>query len=474
MIPIRLLAALSLALCLAHPASAQVDRTGRIEGTVTDSVRARPLAGVRVLAVNAGSPADARGAATTDSAGRYRIEALPAGRYMVGFESPLLDSLEIALPGRAGEVTPGGTATVNLAVPSAAKLRSAVCSGAALPKETGAVYGRVVSAETENPLPGTVVALAWWELTVDRTTLRSDSRLRTASDSTDAGGWYRVCGVPTGTWLSLQLQHDGRAGSVIRTIIGDTLGIAIRHLSFSTSGSRADADSGSESPRGGDTPLSGTAKLGGVIRGIGDTPLASAEVRVRGTEAVGYTDASGRYSLGGLPAGTQVMDVRHIGYVAAETSVELRSGAVVTSDVRLQRIVNLDSIRVVARRSRYVEFDKAYNKKSLGGYFLGPEDLEQMRVAMTSDIVWRIPGFRVVGNGPDAIVVGRNGGSLNQCRANVVVNGAPNQPINDVNPFNVGAIAAYSGGGSFGDVSEYDTGSPRGGYCGLILIWTKR
>jgi Carboxypeptidase regulatory-like domain len=470
--PIRLLAVLTLALCVARPSHAQADRGGRIDGTVTDSVRARPLAGVRVVAVGVQSPDVMRGAAITDSAGRYHIDALPAGRYMVGFESPLLDSLEIALPGRAAEVAPGGSAAVNLAVPPAAKLRAAVCSGAALPSGTGAVYGHVVSAESESPLSDAVIALAWWERTVDRTTLRSDSHLRTASVSTDDGGWYRVCGVPTDTWLSVQLQHEGRTAPVIRTIVDDTLGIAIRHLSFSPSGSHADADSGAVDASGGDALLSGTAVLGGVIRGTGDAPLASAEVRVRGTGAVGHTDASGRYSLGGLPAGTQVLDVRRIGYGAAETSVELRSGIVVTRDLRLQRIVNLDSIRVVARRSRYVEFDRALNRKSLGAYFLGPEELEQMRFAMTSDIIWRIPGFRVVGNGADAIVVSALSGSLRQCSANIVVNGAPNQPINDVNPLNVGAIAAYPHGGGFSQISEYDTRS--GGHCGLILIWTKR
>jgi hypothetical protein len=472
MTPIRLLVALALVPCLARPASAQADRNGRIEGTVTDSVRARPLAGVRVLAVNAGSPADAPATAVTDSAGRYHIDALRAGRYTVGFESPLLDSLEIAPPVRAGEVAPGGTATVNLAVPPAAKLRAAVCSGAPLPAETGAIFGHVVSAETESPLAGAEVALAWWERSVDRTTLRADSRLRTAAVSTDDGGWYRFCGVPTGTWLSIQLQHEGRAGPAFRALIGDTLGVAIRHLSFSTSGSRAIPDSATADTLSDTGLLSGTAMLAGIVRGTGDTPLASAEVRVRGTSVVGHSDASGRYSLTGLPAGTQVVDVRRIGYGAAEASVELRSGKVVTSDVRLQRIVNLDSIRVVARRSRYKEFDRAVNRQSPGAIFLGPDDMEQIRVATTSDIVWRIPGFRVLGNGADAVVVSARSGSLRPCRANIVVNGAPNQPINDVNPFNVGAIAAYPDRGGFREISEYDTGT--GNTCGLILIWTKR
>jgi hypothetical protein len=451
----------------AAPLGAQ-EAKGRLEGTVTDSVRARPLAGVRVVAVRADTPAEAPSAAVTDAAGRYHIDALPAGRYMVGFESALLDSLEIALPARPGDVTAGGTATVDLAVPPAAKLRAAVCSGMTLPRETGALFGHVVSAETESPLAGAEIAVAWWEREVDRTTLRATSRIRTASVNTDDGGWYRLCGIPTDTWLSVQLQHEGRSGPAIRMLVGDTLGIAIRHLSFSASGAHANADSGTASAPADDAPLSGTALLGGVVRGAGDLPLSSAEVRVRGTSAVGITDAQGRYSLGGLPAGTQVLDVRRIGYGVAEASVELRSGVLATHDVHLQRIVNLDSIRVVAKRSRYPEFSKLRDK-ALGGFFLGPEELENAYVAMTSDLLWRIPGFRVLGNGPDAIVVSSRGGSLRPCRANVVVNGAPNWPINDISPSMVGVIAAYPQGTQA--PPEYYYG---GQSCGQIIIWTKR
>ena len=68
--PSRLLVALALALCAARSAHAQADRSGRIEGTVTDSVHARPLAGARVVAVGVQSPDGMRGTATTDSIGR--------------------------------------------------------------------------------------------------------------------------------------------------------------------------------------------------------------------------------------------------------------------------------------------------------------------------------------------------------------------------------------------------------------------
>ncbi|MFL5618428.1 MAG: collagen binding domain-containing protein [Gemmatimonadaceae bacterium] len=464
---IRFVILATLSVLLSPSAGAQTDERGRVEGTVTDSVHARPLAGVRVVALGADARPDRRGSASTDSTGSYHIDSLPPGRYLVGFESPLLDSLEITLRPREVAITQGAVGTIDLALPPAARLRSAVCSGATLPKEKGVLYGHVVDAATEAPLAGAVVVAAWRELDVDRKTLRWDSSQGTASDTTDEGGWYRLCGVPTGARLSFQLQHDDRTSPVISTVVDDTLGIVIRHLSLDAGGPTADSV-----PGGPDTitvkAASGTARLAGVIRGAGDAPLASAEVRVVGTNAIGRSDASGHYSLGDLPAGTQLLEVRRLGYGAVDASFELRSDVTVTGDVRLQRIVNLDSIRVVAVRSRYREFEE-HRTHSMFGYFLDPEAMEWERGPSMSDVIRKIPGFTIVGNGLYAEVISSRAPTLRPCKVNIVVNGVPGQAINDVNPQRVGALEAYREGEQ-APAEHFN----HGGGCGLIVIWTKR
>jgi hypothetical protein len=464
--------AIALILLLARPAHGQDDRAGRVDGRVTDSTHARPLAGARVVAASTDQRAAVISRATsTDSAGRYSIDSLPAGRYAVGIESPLLDSLEIALSPREVVVAAGQRATIDLALPPATKLRAALCPGVTLPPQTGVMIGHVVDAESESPLPNAVLALSWRERDVDRTTLKPVSRERTAAATTDSSGWYRLCGVPTDTWLSMQLQHMGRSGPVIRTLVGDTLGIAVRYLSFDAASSRPASDSAapaSPSAADGVAPplLSGTAMLSGVVRGTGDLPLASAEVRVRGARGTSKTDALGRYSLSGLPAGTQVLDVRRVGYGAAELPVELRSGVMVTSDARLQRIVNLDSIRVVATIPRYKEFNAA-RKNSLSGVFIGPEELVwRSRVSYASEMFGSIPGYRIYGDGREAQVINGRGTAMNPCKPNVVIDGMEHMSVNDIVPMDIGAIAAYRLGEQV--PGEYDEG------CGAILIWTKR
>jgi hypothetical protein len=457
-----------LASCVTRPAYAQNGSSGRIEGIVFDSVHARPLANAHVVAVGTAAQSEVRRTATADSAGRYRIDSLPLGRYIVGFESALLDSLEVTISPREANLAAGQIATLDLALPSAARLRSAVCLGATLPPESGVIMGQVVNAETESPLAGVTVAMQWRDLGVDRQTLRPINRERSDSVITDRDGWYRMCGVPTGTWVSMQVQQDKRSGGVLRTRVGDTLGIAIRHLSVA-SGALASDEATTDGLAA--APLSGTAALNGVVRGPDGAPIAAADVRVRGASPAVKTDAQGAYSLARLPAGTQELEVRHVGFVVAESPVELRSGATTTHDVRLERVVvNLDSVRVVATRTRYPEFAE-YRKNALGGVFLDPEDLAKQHVSRASDIIEKIPGFVVVHQGYHTDVKNGRGPP---CHVNIVINdviiktqseGAVT--IDDVHPSEIGAIAAYRKGDP-GIPIGYDRG------CGAIAIWTKR
>jgi hypothetical protein len=203
-----------------------------------------------------------------------------------------------------------------------------------------------------------------------------------------------------------------------------------------------------------------------VIRGPAGQPLSSAEVWVLGTNASTRSDESGQFTLGDLPAGTQVVGVRRVGYSPTEASFELRSHATANGNVRMERVVMLDSIRVVAMRNRYPDFERA-RKRPGGGRFIGPEEMQWYeRYPLMSDVL-RMFGFTIVGDGMFATPVGGHGASFGvACAPNVVINGVERQSINDVNPRNVGAMALRGGFGS-GPI-QYDT------RCGLIEIWTKR
>ena len=463
-----------LLLLLAQPSSAQ-EPGGRVEGVVYDSVHARKLGAAHVVAVGTGMRSEVRREATSDSTGRYRIDSLPLGRYLVGFESPLLDSLEVTMTPREATVAPGQIATVNLAMPSAAKLRAAVCPGVALSKEIGVVYGHVVNAETEGPLPNASVALQWRELAMWDSAggkgLHPVSNARMASVTTDEGGWYRACGVPTGTWVSLQLQHEGRVGPVLRTLVDDTLGIAIRYLSYARSAARDTAEVVDSTSI---ANMTGTATLTGVVRGPANAPIPLAQVHVLGARITALTDETGSFTLSGLPGGTHELEVRRLGYEIAHAWIELRDGAAVRNDVRMQRVVTLDSIKVVAVASRYKEF-AAHQKLAIGGRFLGPDEIRRKHFNRTSDLIRSMTGLVVENSRAGRTRVYLAGGG-NRCVVNVAIDGfggwsddPDSFSVDDVNPRDVGAIEIYGGGGYVGGgPPDLDHG------CGAIVIWTKR
>ena len=442
-------------------------QSGRLEGTIVDSVHARGLAAASVLVIRTDSGAAFSSGATTDGRGRYRVDALPPGRYIVEFSSSFLDSLEILLPPRELTIEAGRTTRADFALPSGQTLRAAACPGVALPSGAGALVGRVLDADTEAPLADARVVVAWRELSVDRATMRTSSAERTGAVATDSLGRYRLCGVPTDDWLLVQVQHGGRVGSGVRILVPDSGGVRVRHLSLSPTASRPLAAEGAGSDTMAPPPLTGTATVTGVVRGVGGLPLGEAQLRVPGANGSTVSDARGHFTLGDLPSGTQVLEVRRLGYLLAMQPVELRSGRTVTQDVRLQRIVTLDSVLVMAHRSRYRDFEE-HRKRNAFGKFLTAQDIESRRPFQTSDLFFMIAGFRVAGFGLDAKVVSARGVTslTSGCEANIVIDGMPGQDINLIHPSDIGAMEVYRAGQP-GPV-QYDRG------CGVIVIWTKR
>ena len=442
---------------------------GRIEGTVTDSAHARWPEGASALAIRV-EPPEHSGGATVDNRGRYRIDSLPAGRYMVELASPFLDSLEIALPPREVTVEAGHTARADFAFPSGRTLRVGACPGVALAAGTGALLGRVVDADTDAPLAGARVAVAWHETTIDRKTLTPHTTERTGAVTTDSLGRYRMCGVPTDDWLVLQVQQGGRAGSDFRIMVPDSAGVSVRNLSLSVSASRPlVATEVSSTDSLAEAPLTGTASVTGVVRGVGGLPLGDAQVRVVGARGTTMSDARGRFSLGDLPSGTQVLEVRRMGYLLSQQPTELRGGRTVVQDMQLRRIVTLDSVRVLAQRSLYREFEFNRRANRFGRFFTA-DSIDRRHPLYTSDLFRVTPGFRVAGFGLDAVVLSSRGQSSilgGACAANVVIDGMAHQEINLISPFDIGAMEIYRPGEPA--PAQYNQGN-----CGVIVIWSKR
>lgn len=460
---------LLLAASLATGPALHAQRAGRVEGEVIDSLHAKPLAGAIVLLTGLAAGSSEFHSAVADDRGRFRFDSVAAGRYAVTLSHPIIDSLELVLPPREVTVAEGERTRLALALPSGATVRARACPGMSIPVTAGALVGQVDDADRERPMAGATIGVAWVDVALDRSTMRTTSVPRSTSIDTDSTGVFRFCGVPTETWLLVQVQRGQRAGSIVRVSVPREAGLAVLRLSYSESASRpllAAADSANDEAS---APLAGSASLTGVVRTASGQPLSDAVVRLVDAAPESRTDTRGTFSLGALPAGTQLLEVRRVGFLVSHQRVELRTGRAATADVTLQRIVTLDSVRVLAQRSRYREATQRQRQGGGAATYLTQDQIARVHSTETSELLSRLGGFRVSGRGLDAklfVQRGLNSIMLGPCPMNVVIDGFQHQDVNVVRPDDIGMIEVYKG--PAGAPIEYDNA------CGVVIIWTKR
>jgi hypothetical protein len=471
-----LLAALT---CAAGPALAQLTTAGHLEGTVTERVSTHSVKSASVEAVRLEPEPTLSFRVAPDERGRFRLEFLPAGRYLIQLASATLDSLELALPPSELEVEAGTTAHADLSLPLGGVLRDAVCAGVTLGKGRAAVAGRAIDADTDEPLANAQVVVAWTEMRVDRKTLRPARQERAGTVRTGSRGQYRLCGVPTDSWLSIQLQHKGKVGGLARVMVSDEEGAVVRNLSLSmrtaptvealdsleTLARIVGADRAREDSMAA-ARLAGSASVTGVVRSQDGRPLADAEVRVASAGFITTTGNDGRFSMGGLPAGTQLFYVRRLGYATVEGDIDLRADRNVTHDVSLKRLVALDSVRVVAQRGRFGDFDRN-RRTNFFAEFLTSTEIERNHPQQVTDLIFRLGGFSISGFGPDAKVISNRASHKNQycTEANVVIDGAEHATANFLPVERIYGIEAYR--------DEITAPVGMDARCGLIVLWTK-
>ncbi|HEX7979015.1 MAG TPA: carboxypeptidase-like regulatory domain-containing protein [Gemmatimonadaceae bacterium] len=477
------LAALVASLGCAAPLVAQQTSggVGRVQGTIRETMRPRSVRDASITLARLDPEPTVSFGTKPDAKGHFQLDSLPVGRYMIQLNHQVLDSLELALPAEELFVVAGKTLEVPFALPSGAELREAVCRGLTLRRETGAVFGRVVDADNERPLANADVAITWTELAFDRKTLRANAEQHDASVRTGPRGEYRICNVPTGSWVLIQLQYAGHAGNAVRVSVSGEEAVIVRNLSMSVNSTPTlDAlDSVGATVRGLDsepTPddtvpqllLTGNATVSGIVRGAQGEPLPDVEIRVVNARPTTRTDAAGHYTLSGLPAGTQLLAVRRIGYLVGDIAVELRGGRMVRQDVVLRRVVSLDSMNVVAKqRKQFADFE--YRRKNNPmGRFVTAGDIARYHPTEMGIFIQRLGGFQIVGVGPEAQVYSTSAraGRPNCREANVVIDGVDQAQVNTVSPNEIAAMEVYA-----------EAASAPGQYraeCGLILIWTKK
>jgi len=439
-----------------------------LSGFVYDSLHDEPVRGATV--VIAGSTHQA----VTDSTGAYHfdVDSLPEGVVTVGFFMAGMDSLGITPPPRQIGIHHGESAILDLGVPSMRTILHVVCRDSASDGK-GMMLGVVRDAETDAPLPGALVVVMWTEMNIGNSSL---SKLPKAAHTTvGERGSYRLCGIPAGVALRTQARMGAKASGWI-DITMPPQGVIQRdflmgqRLVAAAPAAPSTAPGAAPAPPQAPKPL-GTAQLNGTVVGSDGKPLEGAQVYLVGTAIGARADSRGIFRLGGLPAGTQTVEVRLISYAPKRYTVDLspqresRLAAVMDSKAQV-----LGEITIEGKPSSGIPGFDERAKRGMGT-FLTRADIEERQSVLTTDLFRTIPGLVVGFDGQNYVVTS---GRANGCAVQWYLDGAPyDNSSNDldqmIRPDDIQAIEVYK---SPSEVPVQYQG--QNASCGTVLVWTKR
>ena len=213
--------------------------------------------------------------------------------------------------------------------------------------------------------------------------------------------------------------------------------------------------------------------LSGRVATSDGTPVPGARIRVIGTELATVADAKGDYRLAGVPALTQKLDVRMLGYTPMELPFEVADGGAVLVNIVLVPIP-LEALEVVERTALTPGLIGFEERRARGpGTFFTREAILRMHARQFTDILRRVPGLQVRQmSGYGNLNIQTRGSN---CQVLFYMNGTafplPNDtPINQyVSPDEVVGVEVYSGSSEV--PAEFN--SSKQARCGVIVIWTR-
>jgi hypothetical protein len=480
MIRIKLAAALICALAVvtvatglrAQPATAGGAPSGRLQGVVWDSTRTAPLAGGVVQLVRPDGQSPPR-ATQTDSAGRFRLDSLTPGVWVVGVLHPRLDTLALDELMQPVDVQGRGTTQLAMGVPSAFTLSRQICRSEPT-DSTGYLTGQLRRADGDRAGTSGVVRVEWVELSlVDG---RLDRQVSAVEARASAVGRFLICGVPmNATARARAWSGDDSTGVVdvelpaagitrLDFYIGRTS--YVRQLLDSTV---SDTDSSAVV-----VLRRGSGRVRGTINDELSQPLENAVLSVPGSGQSQRTSATGRFDLPGLATGTQLIDIRAIGFEPLRIPVNIFEGDSLERTFALTKVAKLATVEVRAARARMlgqemIDFEQR-RKVGLGRYF-GPEDLNALNPLRMGVLFERVPGVRVVQDGMYGDRILMPGTGFQQyCSPDIWLDGfrISNDGTLDfiIPPYQLRAVEVYSRAGSI--PAQYQTTSG----CGVIVLWS--
>lgn len=468
----RLPLILLLIATLARPSVAQVRDTSQrapgatVSGFVHDSIARQPLGGATVQLVTDSVTTFLR-MAVSDSLGRFALGDVPAGRYRLGFLHPLLDSLGVDAPLVEVHVDGRRPVRADLAIPSPARIRAAICGPKPALDSSSVLVGVVRDARGGAPASGVTVTGEWLELTFTPTGL--GRRIPRLVATTGENGWFAMCNVPSAGTLALRASRGADSTDLLEVQLSSD-GFVRSDLYL---GSARAVASGDTTQRAGAPPRREVRVRGTVIAAAGGRPLPGAQVSIT-ARAQTRTNDRGEWTLVDPPVGTRMLEVRAVGYYPERRPVNVVAGAppvrVALSTLRAV----LDTVRITAARVRGRDISGFVerSRSGIGRYFM-EEDISRRKPLVTSDLFRMVPGVVVERTALGDTQITMRGRVAESCVPSFYIDGQymRNLSADDVDdwvrPHEIAGIEVYTGAGLPAQFQQEMTG------CGAIVIWTR-
>jgi hypothetical protein len=442
--------------------------SGRVAGIVFDSLDNRPLSAATVQLIES-PPGRHSYAAISDSLGRFDIDSVHAGKYIVGFLHPLLDTIGINAPFDSVSVAEGSRMRVALAVPGERPLARAICGDAAAKDSIGMIVGHVNDATSGAPMGGSAVTLEWPTLVFGSGGPHTEMRQLHAS--TTGEGWFAICGLSEDEY-QLHAEKGARSTGLVDVAIR-THDIARLSLLLGADPSALVKDSAS---RGG-------ASLSGVVTTRDGHPLEGAQVIVDGSIASVTTDSRGAFALSGLPDGTRMAEARALGYEPVRVRVEPSRAEVRNVTIAMgKRVATLDAVTIFGRHTQRMHDLTGFAERRAKGFgrFMTRQEIDERNVLSACELLRRFTGITVIDDGTTG------------CTANIRGATTGASPVGSVAAPHLCEPTVYQDnvpfGGSFSEftrtvlpkdiqgIEVYTTATEPPqfmGQCGVIVVWTR-
>ena len=451
----------------AKPAPPSVPTTGYLQGVAIDSIHSEALTGALIEVEGTGR------LGATDTLGRFLIDSIPPGSYRLIVQHPMIDTLGISLVTPTMSFIANAITRTTIAVPGEETFAALFCPAAKRTLGPGALVGRIREPDSDIPAVGARVSFVWYDPDLPGlpANLRVKKTPRVREASVAADGTYKLCGLPVTYEGKLQAQRkDG--GATAEVTVSQTEGVlALRSMSVAPLPKAIAANDTGSAP----VLHKGSSRVLGKVVNASGVPIGNARVGLMGTSAATLTRTNGDFVLDSLPAGTQALVVRVLGYRPTEQSVELSSRAPTRVTIKLGVFVpELTAVEVVSARDEGLQKVGWTERKrgSAGGYFIDPETIEHRKANLFTDLLRTVPGIRVQSDNGQMSVYSTRSSQGSGC-VTMWVDGSQWQSLQAgdmdsfVRPEEVVAIEVYQG------TSAPPQFTTVGQSCAAVVVWTK-